>query len=160
MWNDINVKAPCGNTEEFKLSQLVLQGSVFGPINCWCQIDTIERDCLEQDGHSKYKILVKAKVEREKYFDDPRFSRNNAQLLFCPRTRILDFKMNFSNKYDDDISFKICHVQVECQEHILKCEPLKDNIEVPNNVVYLDIFTNSDTQLEAMKLIKKIFRER
>ena len=112
------------------------------------------------DGHSKSKILVKAKVEREKYLDDPRFSRSDAELLFCLRTRMLDFKMNFSNKYGDDISCRICHVQVECQEHILKCEPLKDKIEVPNNVVYEDIFKNPDKQLEAVKVIKKMLRER
>ena len=55
----INVKTLCGNTEEFKLAQLVLQGSVFGPIKCCVQIDTIGRDCLAQDkGLYKYKDIV------------------------------------------------------------------------------------------------------
>jgi hypothetical protein len=42
----------------------------------------------------------------------------------------------------------------------LKCEPLKDKIEVPNNVVYEDILKNPDKQLEAVKVIKKMLRER
>ena len=45
----ITVKTPCGNTEEFEMSQLVLQGSVFGPLKCCVQIDTLGRDCLAQD---------------------------------------------------------------------------------------------------------------
>ena len=69
-------------------------------------------------GHSKSKTLVKAMVDIEKYLDDQRFSRSDAELLFCLRTRMLDFKMNFSSKYGDDISCRICHVQVECQNHI------------------------------------------
>ena len=44
-----DVKTPCGNTEEFEMSQLVLQGSVFGPLKCCVQIDTLGRDCLAQD---------------------------------------------------------------------------------------------------------------
>ena len=45
----VKVKTPCGETEEFELSDLVLQGSVFGPIKCCVQIDTLGRDCLAQD---------------------------------------------------------------------------------------------------------------
>ena len=41
----------------------------------------------------------------------------------------------------------------------LKCEPLNDKIEVPNNVVYEDIFKNADKQLEAVKVIQKMLRE-
>ena len=101
------------------------------------------------DGHSKSKILVKAKVEREKYLDDPRFSRSDAELLFCLRTRMLDFKVNFSNQYGDDISCRICHVHVECQEHILKCEPLKDKIEF-QTMLYMK--TSSKILISSLKL--------
>jgi hypothetical protein len=55
----IKVKTPCGETEEFTLSQLVLQGSVFGPIKCCVQIDTLGRDCLAQDKCLyKYKNII------------------------------------------------------------------------------------------------------
>ena len=37
----IKVKTPCGETDEFVFSNLVLQGSVFGPIKCCVQIDTL-----------------------------------------------------------------------------------------------------------------------
>ena len=39
------VKTPCGPTEKFELSKLVMQGRVFGPIKSTIQIDTLGRDC-------------------------------------------------------------------------------------------------------------------
>ena len=112
------------------------------------------------DSHSKSRILIKSKLEREKYFDDQRFSRSDVELLFKLRTRMVDLKSNFSNKYGTDIACRLCQVQVECQEHILKCEVLKAKIEIPPQVVYEDIFKNVDKQLEAVKVFKKLLRER
>ena len=112
------------------------------------------------DGHSKSKILVKPKMVREPYFDDSRFSRSDIELLFSLRTRMLDLKGNFSNKYGLDIDCRACKVQVECQEHILKCEVLKKSVDVPSHVVYEDIFRNVDKQLEVVKAFKNLLRER
>ena len=42
---NVIVKTPCGPTEEFTLEQIVMQGSVFGPIKATIQIDTLGRDC-------------------------------------------------------------------------------------------------------------------
>ena len=62
------------------------------------------------DGHSKSRILIKSKLEREKYFDDQRFSRSDVELLFKLRTRMVDVKNNFSNKYGTDIACRLCNV--------------------------------------------------
>ena len=112
------------------------------------------------DGHSKSKNLVKPKMVREPYFDDSRFSRSDIELLFSLRTRMLDLKGNFSNKYGLDIACRVCKVQIECQEHILKCEVLKKNVDVPSQVVYEDIFRNVDKQLEVVKAFRILLRER
>ena len=45
----VKVKTPCGQTDNFKLERLVLQGSVFGPIKCSIQIDTLGRDSMIQN---------------------------------------------------------------------------------------------------------------
>ena len=42
----IIVKTPVGATDMFELSRIVLQGSVFGPIKCSVQMDTIGREAL------------------------------------------------------------------------------------------------------------------
>ena len=43
----IVVKTPCGVTDNFELERIALQGSVFGPIKCAVQMDTIGREALQ-----------------------------------------------------------------------------------------------------------------
>jgi hypothetical protein len=53
------VKTPCGVTDPFNLKKNVLQDSVFGPIKCSVQIDTLGRDCLTSgDGVYSYKNII------------------------------------------------------------------------------------------------------
>ena len=53
------VKTPCGDTERFTLNRIVLQGSVFGPLKCSVQVDTLGRDCLSRDvGLYQYKNVI------------------------------------------------------------------------------------------------------
>ena len=53
------VKTPCGTTDMFELNRIVLQGSVFGPIKCSVQMDTLGRDSLKTGlGIFKYKNSV------------------------------------------------------------------------------------------------------
>ena len=42
------VKTPCGDTDRFSLQRIILQGSVFGPLKCSVQVDTLGRDCLKR----------------------------------------------------------------------------------------------------------------
>ena len=67
---------------------------------------------------------------------------------------MVDVKNNFSNKYGTDIACKLC------KEHLLKCEVLKTKVDVPSHVVYEDIFNHVDKQLEAVKILKQLVRER
>jgi hypothetical protein len=55
----IVVKTPCGVTDMFKLERIVLQGSVFGPIKCAVQMDTLGREALRTGfGIFKYKKTI------------------------------------------------------------------------------------------------------
>ena len=50
------VKTPCGITDEFTLKQIIMQGSVFGPIKSTITIDTLGQDCENyKKGLFKYK---------------------------------------------------------------------------------------------------------
>ena len=42
----IVVKTPCRVTEMFELQRIILQGSVFGPIKCSVQMDTLGKESL------------------------------------------------------------------------------------------------------------------
>ena len=56
---NVVVKTPCGTTEMFELERIVLQGSVFGPIKCSVQMDTLGRDSLKSGvGLFKYRNTV------------------------------------------------------------------------------------------------------
>ena len=53
------MKTPCGDTDRFTLQRVVLQGSVFGPLKCSVQVDTLGRDCLSRDvGLYLYKDAI------------------------------------------------------------------------------------------------------
>ena len=56
---EVIVKTPAGPTNEFKLEDLIMQGSVFGPIKSTIQIDTLGRDCMKNNqGLFKYKSVL------------------------------------------------------------------------------------------------------
>ena len=50
-----------------------------------------------------------------------KISMRDVELLFKLRTRMVDVKNNFSNKYGTDIACRLCNVQAECQEHLIRC---------------------------------------
>ena len=55
----IVVKTPSGPTDMFELERIVLQGSVFGPIKCSVQMDTLGREALLSGcGIFKYKGVI------------------------------------------------------------------------------------------------------
>ena len=56
---EVVIKTAAGTTNEFKLEELIMQGSVFGPIKSTIQIDTLGRDCMKNNqGLFKYKNVL------------------------------------------------------------------------------------------------------
>ena len=76
------------------------------------------------------------------------------------RTRMINLKKNFPSLYKDNISCTLCKVQVECQEHLLKCNELKKHVNIPENVQYEDLFKNTEKQLKLVKVYKMLLRKR
>ena len=55
----VKVKTPCGETDQFNLEKIIIQGGVFSPIKCTVQIDTLGRDCMKyNECLYKYKNAV------------------------------------------------------------------------------------------------------
>ena len=55
------IKTPVGESKPFTLSDIVMQGSVFGSLKCTVQVDTLGRDCLSSEdeiGLFQYKSVV------------------------------------------------------------------------------------------------------
>jgi hypothetical protein len=66
------VKTPVGPTKQFKLEEVIFQGSVFGPIKCVAQVDSLGRDQLsnseESDMLYKYRNVIN--IPALSYIDD------------------------------------------------------------------------------------------
>ena len=46
--NNVAVKTPYGYTERVNIENIVLQGEVFGPLQCSVQVDTIAKECIKE----------------------------------------------------------------------------------------------------------------
>ena len=49
--NQVSVKTPFGNNETKCVEKVVLQGEVFGPLECSVTVDTFGKECLEKEKH-------------------------------------------------------------------------------------------------------------
>ena len=49
--NQVAVKTPVGLTHREMVEEIVLQGEVFGPLQCSVQVDTFGKECLAQSKH-------------------------------------------------------------------------------------------------------------
>ena len=101
-----------------------------------------------EGGHSKSEKLAKKKLRPEEYFVDSRFSRSDVELLLALRTRMVrTIKSNFPAQNKNDIACQICHVQVDCQQHLPSCIEPSKHATVPIDMKYKDIFGNTEKQL-------------
>ena len=95
------VKTPCGPTDEFTLEQIVMQGSVFGPIKSTIQIDTLGRDCQSNNqGMFKYKNVLD--ITPLAFIDDclgfSKCGADSVELNSIINTKIDSKKMRLSSK--------------------------------------------------------------
>ena len=112
--------------------------------------------------HSKSENIMKSEKVKEKYLDDKRFTLSETHLLFQLRTRMISVKMNFPSILKDDVACRLCKdsVKIESKAHLLDCTEILKHVDVPNNIKHEDIFKDTDKQLAATKVFKKIIRQR
>ena len=96
-------------------------------------------DRNDKDG-SKGKDLIYAKLETMNYLINEGFSPQESKLLFKLRSRMLNVKGNFKNKYLNNDTFLQCQKCLsgilESQQHIIDCDVLKSK----PNMNYNDLF--------------------
>ena len=90
--------------------------------------------------HSKSEKLVNLKFERQEYFSDRRFSKEDIQLLFTLRTRMLNCKSNFRNQFNNDLTCRLCKVtgSIEDENHVLACTEINDEL---HSVKFEDVYS-------------------
>ena len=109
--------------------------------------------------HSKSICIANQKFGKKSYLTDRRMSKEDIQLLFKLRTRMLDCKTNFEGQFREDMSCRACKVvsSVEDEDHILSCVVLKLD---SNEVKFSDVYGSMEQQYKATQVFKKILRKR
>ena len=114
----------------------------------------------KKEMHSKTENLSYKKLEIQNYLkSDCTLNNDEKQMLFKFRTRMANLKMNFRNRFDDLKCQLGCNSD-ESQIHLLQCDTLIDKCEdLANNihVEYEDIFGDKKRQIDAIKLLMKIW---
>lgn len=113
-------------------------------------------------GHSKSVDLMKIRLKREPYFEDPKLSKSEVELLFALRTRtVRNIKKNFPNQTNNsNMACQVCFLHVDCQQHLMVCSELRKVVNIPTDVNYSDIFNSSEKQLKIVKVMKQLLRAR
>ena len=113
------------------------------------------KDMMEASNKkSKIKYLTEGYIKGTKPNYSNILNRNQTSIIFKARTRMLDFKCNFKNKYKDTVC-RLCLTQEETQEHILeKCPKISEkNLNVPKK----ELFSNNIYVLkDVTKRLEKI----
>ena len=132
--------------------------------------DKIEKAALSylkerQKMHSKVKDIKYEKLEVQKYMVSPLFTDEEVNLLYAIRSRALNCKTNFKNKYsNDDLLCILCKEEDDTQQHLLSCKVLQSQLEsdekVTYNVTYDDIFKDSYKQKAIITVFSKLIKIR
>ena len=111
------------------------------------------------DSHSKSEGIKKTVFKKQTYFNDRRFSKEDVQLLFKLRTKMLECKTNFSEQHNKKLQCRVCKDpdSIENENHILNCSVLNTD---KYDVQFSDVFGNKDQQYKAVQVFKKVLRRR
>ena len=95
-----------------------------------------------------------------------KLSKKEKQLLFSLRTRSIDVKRNYKNKFKFNMQCRLCDddKDIESEEHYLTCIKILQNIDNKNELLgvkYEHIFSEDlEKQISITKIFDKIFKIR
>ena len=112
--------------------------------------------------HTKSKEAEYTKLETSKYLISNIFTVSQSKLLFKIRSRMLDVKSNFKNKYNDDINLLRCDLcksgDLDTQSHVISCKSIDNNSNQTAN--YSHLFSeNLNTVKKAITVYEKSWNE-
>ncbi len=121
--------------------------------------EKLENAKLATEGKTKTKKLLENKADWKPRKCPPYMTvmtRNQASTIFKARSSMLKMKMNYKNRYKNNLKCRACNSEEETQNHVLaECSALHPNKET--TVTDQDIFTEDTTKLkESAKKIDKI----
>ena len=111
---------------------------------------------------SKIMYVKHEKFEIQQYFQPSGMNIDETQLLFQLRSRMVDVKINFKNKYDDTLC-PLCKSADDTQEHVFSCIKLvtNKNIIIDSDIKYIHIFhSDVNKQYSALRMFNSLWIER
>ena len=118
------------------------------------------QELASKHSKSKYTFTQCDQLREEPYLRDQRFCKQDIQLIFALKTRMLDLKYNFKTMYNNNMECQTCDdkLSIENENHLLNCDNLKT--DESSTVKFEDVYGNTDTQLKAVKIFRKIISKR
>ena len=99
--------------------------------------------CSEKARLSKIMLVSHNDLEMLQYLQPSVLENVQAKLVFQLKSRMVEVKVNYKNKYSD-LQCPVCKVDGEedSQQHIFTCKKLlqENNILVDKNIIYSHIF--------------------
>ena len=120
----------------------------------------------EKNEQSKIKSIEYKKLELQKYLKSSLFSNTEVEVLSKLRSRNLDLKSNFKNKYTfNGIANLQCSIagcsEIEDQPHLMKCTKILNELDtnyVLYNLSYDDIFSDDERKQKRVTIILITYR--
>ena len=111
--------------------------------------------------HSKVLHIVHRKLTIQNYLGGTDTSSLESKFLFALRSRMVDLKANYRDKYGDNIC-PCCQDTEDTQEHLLHCEMLQEKSSLVDTLpTYQDLFSeNLVKQVRVCRIIMKRFEIR
>ena len=111
---------------------------------------------------SKIMDVPHTAFKLQNYLQPMALDVQDSKLLFQLRSRMVEVKTNFRNKYSD-LSCPVCKLTLDTQQHVIECPDLvlRSNIVVSNNVKYSHIFSDDiEKQTAVLQIFKQFWSER
>ena len=95
------------------------------------------------------------------YLKSNLFYEDEARLLFRFRSHMYNVKRNFSKMYLNNLTCRLCHVEIEDQKDLMYCEFLKEDDDSIETFKYIDIYSNDlKKSSKTLKILKKKIKTR
>ena len=116
----------------------------------------------KKEGHSKTENLNDFNLQN--YLKSRELSTKQKKLLFSLRSRSVNVKTNYKNKFKFNMNCSICQLDSteESEKHLLQCSEIVKKIDTEINLIdakYDDIFSESmEDQVQITKIFEKIMK--
>ena len=112
-------------------------------------------------GHKKGRNIHYLKLEMQNYMTSHQLNNDEKVLLFKLRTEMTNVKGNFSGMFTDVICDLCDENTPQTDYHLLECLKIVDmcpELCDDNSVEYEDIYRDIDSQIQAVKIYKAIYK--